>query len=74
MICPNCKYDHDDVPKDKVPGYVYEVDKHSGMSFIRRGRVCTRCNFIYETIEKATGLPYHKRTPGELPNQTKMDL
>ncbi len=74
MICPNkdCKRDLHDVPRHKNRGYVYKVDPSDGLSFIRRGRVCTNCGLTFETIETATGAPYHKRAPGESPNQIKM--
>ena len=74
MICPNpnCKRDLDDVPKGKEKGFVYETDKSDGLPFIRRGRVCTNCGFIFETIEEPTGDPYHKRANRDLPNQLKM--
>ncbi|TAK59413.1 MAG: hypothetical protein EPO24_07700 [Bacteroidetes bacterium] len=74
MICPKCKRDLTDVPREKLPGYVYETDDSFGLPFIRRGRACTNCGFIFETEETATGEPYHKRGPRELPGQTRMEL
>jgi len=74
VICPNpdCKRDLYDVPRHKMHGYVHKTDPSDGLPYIRRGRVCTNCGFMFETIERATGAPYHKRAPGDLPNQLKM--